>query len=161
MANVDFYLHHLRSQVADILCIDLGTNDLCGEDVTPRLLADNVVKFLDLLQLSRIAPQRIILFSVIQRSAITRRGQVNLTTFNHRARRFNSLLNRRISYNHNFIIFLGIKMTLRMCWTYLILIVYHLQCICLFKKEKKSQLTMADVNSNVYRWLGENFKGFS
>ena len=76
----------------DVLSIDVGTNDLCHPDVTVSVLVDEVIQFLDVLTRFEIRPKFIVFFSVIQRTTITRTGQVSLQCFNHRVKKFNKRL---------------------------------------------------------------------
>ena len=85
-----------RSQNIDLLCVDMGTNDLCHPDSTPTVVVENTLKFLSSLPVYDIHPRKVVLLSVIQRSMITRRNQVSVQTFIHRVRRFNRSLNRAL-----------------------------------------------------------------
>ena len=84
----------------DVLFIDIGTNDLCDHSIIPSVLVEKVFKFLDLLDYFKVKPKCIILLSVIQRTEITRKGQVSVSTFNHRAKRYNSLLAAKLTNMH-------------------------------------------------------------
>ena len=94
--NPDRYLSRLKEEPADILCIDIGTNDLCGKENPPSVVVQKTKRFLDKLFSEGIRPRQIVLFSVIQRSVISRPGQVPLSQFNHRAKRYNAMLTRAL-----------------------------------------------------------------
>ena len=97
VASADHYLRKMKAvEKIDLLCIDMGTNDLCSLDSTPKGVVDNTLRFLDMLGARGITAQRIIFMSVIQRSVISRPNQVSVKTFNHRVRRFNSTLSRAL-----------------------------------------------------------------
>ena len=66
------YLSKLRSNVIDILVIDLGTNDLCNQADSAEVVVQKAVQFLDLLKSNSVVPKRTVFLSVIQRSAISR-----------------------------------------------------------------------------------------
>lgn len=93
-SNADHYLKEMMKKQIDILILDMGTNDLCNPEVTPARLVQNNIQLLNLLETRGINPQCIVILSIIQRSKISRTGQVDLTTFNHRVRRFNSMISR-------------------------------------------------------------------
>lgn len=95
--NEAHYFSKLQAHSFDILCIDMGTNDLSAVDGTPKVVVDNTIKFLENLQAKGIRPKCIMLLSVIRRSRITRSGQVSITTFNNRVRRYNGLLSRTLA----------------------------------------------------------------
>lgn len=78
----------------DLLLVDMGTNDISARDSPPHVVVDNTLKFLDMLAERGIRPGCTVFLSVIQRSCLNRRNQVPVRTFNHRVRRFNSLLDR-------------------------------------------------------------------
>ena len=92
LGNLPHYFSELKSKSFDILLIDLGTNDLCNPDDPPEILLQHVVQFIDQLRAHDISPQKVVFLSVIKRFSISRRGQVSLTTFNHRVKKFNNLL---------------------------------------------------------------------
>ena len=94
--NIERYCRQMSSRRIDILCVDMGTNDLCVPDITPVVLVDKTRRFIECLSSYGISPRRIVLFTVIQRSRLSRAGQVTLNTFNHRAKQFNSLLAQRM-----------------------------------------------------------------
>lgn len=81
----------------DVCIIDVGTNDLCNESVTPSSLVDKAVSLIEMFKSMRIMPKCVVFLSVIQRTRIMRRGQVELRTFNHRVRRYNALLSTKMS----------------------------------------------------------------
>ena len=102
LSRVDFYCRKLSSIPIDVLVLDLGTNDLCLPEVTPEVLVQKSFEFLDLLEGKGVLPHKVVFLSVIQRSRITRSGHIAVSTFNHRSKRFNSLLGRRLkSERHN------------------------------------------------------------
>lgn len=95
--HVDYYCQKMRLlNSIDVLVLDIGTNDLCLPEITPEVLVGKSFEFLDLLESRGISPRKVVFLSIIQRSKITRSGQVAVTTFNHRTRRFNSLFSRRL-----------------------------------------------------------------
>ena len=100
LENPRMYLRGLKARTVDILCVDLGTNDLCSRKNTPSVVVQRCVEFLDLLRMEDIRPKRIVMLSVIQRAGTNRPGQVSVATFNHRARRFNLLLKRALEVGH-------------------------------------------------------------
>ena len=69
----------------DLLVIDLGTNDLtCGYST----VADDALRFLALVD--NEVHLKMIVLSVIQRTSVGKRGGMTVSTFNHRAKAFNS-----------------------------------------------------------------------
>ena len=95
------YIRPLCDAHCDFLIIDLGTNDLCSLEGTPNCLVDYVFRFLSLLESNSCRFKRIVFRSVIQKSGVnTRRGQVDITTFNHRVKKYNRLLKVRLSASH-------------------------------------------------------------
>ena len=94
--GADHYCSKMQRRPIDTLILDLGTNDLCNPDITPSVLIQKIQRFLSLLEVRGISPRCIVFLSVLQRSRLTRAGQVNLPTYNHRARRFNEIMRRRI-----------------------------------------------------------------
>ena len=47
--NSDHYLHEMKKRPIDILVLDMGTNDLCNSEVTPAVLLQSTLQFLNLL----------------------------------------------------------------------------------------------------------------
>lgn len=96
-SSANHYLEKMKATgKIDLLCIDMGTNDLCYLDSTPRVVVENTLRFLDMLSARGIDARRIVFMSVIQRSVMNRRNQVTVQNFNHRVRRFNSMLKRAL-----------------------------------------------------------------
>ena len=83
-----------------LLCIDMGSNDLCDRDSTPAVVVGSVLRFLWELATRGIRPQKIVFLSVLQRSKITSRNQVSVQTFNHRIRRFNRSVKLALAANY-------------------------------------------------------------
>ena len=75
----------------DLLVIDLGSNDLTCVHSTVAEVADDALRFLALLD-DDVHPKMIILLSVIQRTSVSDRGGMTMSTstFNCRAKAFNS-----------------------------------------------------------------------
>ena len=73
--NPNRYLSRLKEEPANILCVDIGTNDLCGKGNPPSGVVQKTKRFLYKLFSEGIRPRQIVLFSVIQRSVISRPGQ--------------------------------------------------------------------------------------
>ena len=96
--NPEKYLHNLKCRRVDILIIDLGTNDLCGESQTPSVVVNKALQFLDLLSEHSVNPKHVIFLSVIQRTLITRSNQVSLNTFNKRAKKYNKQLDIKLKH---------------------------------------------------------------
>jgi hypothetical protein len=94
--SLPYYFAKMRSKPIDILLVDLGTNDLCHPDNLPDVVVDQALRFLDELKSNNIAPKRTIFLSVIKRSVISRSGQVSCSTFNHRVKDYNRLLNEKL-----------------------------------------------------------------
>ena len=90
------YLIPLSRCNFDVILVDLGTNALCDHEVTPGQLVDKVVQFVNMLDQFNVKPKCIVFLSVIQRTKISRPGQVKVAKFNHRVRRYNSLLATRL-----------------------------------------------------------------
>ena len=80
----------------DVLSVDLGTNDLCSPEITVSELIERVVRFIKLLSEHEIKPKYLVFFSIIRRSYITRPGQVSINCFNHRVKKFNKQLAKRL-----------------------------------------------------------------
>lgn len=97
IGSFNHYTQRMKRVAVDILLIDLGTNDLCDMLTTPGEVVKRATRFLNLLTENGISPKHVVFLSVIQRSVITRRGQVAVSTFNHRVRRFNSILSHALS----------------------------------------------------------------
>ena len=76
----------------DIIIVDLGTNDLCDMHITPSSLVSRAMGLMDLFDQFEVKPKCIVFLAVLQRTQITRQGQVTLTTFNHRVKKFNAQL---------------------------------------------------------------------
>ena len=69
----------------DIIIVDLGTNDLCDMHVTPSsFIVSRAMGLMDLFDQIEVKPECIVFLAVLQRTQITRQGQVTLTTFIHR-----------------------------------------------------------------------------
>ena len=94
--SLPHYLAKMKTRPIDILLIDVGTNDLCHPDNLPEIVVDQALKFLDELRSNHIKPKRILFLSVTKRSVISRPGQVTCSTFNHRVKDFNRLLNEQL-----------------------------------------------------------------
>ena len=75
----------------DLLVIDLGSNDLTCVYSTVAEVADDAIRYLALLD-DDVHPKMIILLSVIQRTSVSDRGGMTMSTstFNRRAKAFNS-----------------------------------------------------------------------
>ena len=75
----------------DLLVIDLGSNDLTCVCTTVAEVADDALRFLALVD-NDVPPKMIVLLSVIQRTSVSDRGGMNMSTptFNRRAKAFNS-----------------------------------------------------------------------
>ena len=102
--NPNYYLARLKRNISfnpvSVLSIDLGTNDLCSPEISVSVLIDSVFEFLELLSRENINPTYIVFFSVIKRTFITRPGQVSVECFNHRVKKFNKNLSKRLK-NHS------------------------------------------------------------
>lgn len=96
LADPNRYLQCLTREPIHTLCIDLGTNDLCNEENSPRVVVQRAIALLDQLERMNIRPRNIVYFTVIQRSSISRPRQVSVRTFNHRVRRYNLQLSRAL-----------------------------------------------------------------
>ena len=100
LSNPDCYLARLNDYLSrstiDILSVDIGTNDLCAPEVTVSVLIGYVIEFIELLVSRKIRPKLLVFFSIIQRTRMTRSGQVNLQCFNHRAKQFNRFLGQAL-----------------------------------------------------------------
>ena len=99
--SLPHYVRRMKEKSVDLLIIDLGTNDLCNHENTPETVVQMALKFIDSLVPQGVTPQHIVFLSVIQRSAISRRGQVACSTFNHRVRRYNLMLSRALEGHPN------------------------------------------------------------
>lgn len=88
--SCDHYLAPLLNHNLDILCIDLGANDLCFHNVTPSTLEH----FLWMLQTYRIRPRIIVFLTVLKRTYLGHYpGQISdLQMYNARVTEFNQLL---------------------------------------------------------------------
>ena len=75
----------------------MGTNDLCDLTITPSVLVSKVLQFLDLLRDQGVKFQSVVIFTIIERSRVSRPGQVNVSTFNRQARRFNAALSQKLN----------------------------------------------------------------
>ena len=96
--NLPHYMSKMCAMTRiDVLCIDIGTNDLCEPANTPEQVVQKMFKFLESLEENRIHPRCIVVLSVLQRSKISRSGQISVSTFNHRVRRFNAQLGRALA----------------------------------------------------------------
>lgn len=98
--NTEHYIRKLILKPIDILIIDMGTNDLCDPVGKPDTVLGQTARFLDLILSLATPPRHIVILSVIQRSRISRAGQISVSTFNSRARRYNAQLIRRIRQNY-------------------------------------------------------------
>ena len=72
-----------------LLVIDLGSNDLTCVYSTVAEVADEALRFLALLD-NDVHPKMFVLLSVIQRTSVSDRGGMTVSTFNHRVKAFNS-----------------------------------------------------------------------
>ena len=75
----------------DILVIDLGTNDLCPEDAAVSSVVGEALK----LRCHHQLPQQVVFLTVVLRTSRGCRRGVPATTFNHRAKAFNTRLATR------------------------------------------------------------------
>ena len=80
----------------DIIIVDLGTNDLCDIHITPSLLISRAISLLDLFDQHGVRSSRIVFLSILQRTNIFRHGQVTVSTFNHRVKKYNAQLAGRL-----------------------------------------------------------------
>ena len=96
----DHHFKELKRHSVDLLCIDLGSNDLCGTGGTSSVVVQNTLRFLESLESQGVCPRNIVILSVIRRSKIARPGQVSVTTFNHRVKRYNALLKEELGKYH-------------------------------------------------------------
>ena len=69
----------------DLLVIDLGSNDLACGYTTVADVADDALRFLALVD-NDVHPNMIVLLSVIQRTSVSDRGGMTVSTFNHRVK---------------------------------------------------------------------------
>ena len=85
-------------ELPEIMCIDLGTNDLCAVGATVNGVVASAIELLDSLRRAHLMPKHLVFMGVVQRTAVgcrrgvsagCRRG-VSAKTFNRRARAFNS-----------------------------------------------------------------------
>ena len=86
LGSLPHYVGKMKEKSVDILVVDLGTNDLCSQENTPEKVVQMALGFIDSLNPRGVTPRCTVFLSVIQRSVISRRGQVACSTFNHRAR---------------------------------------------------------------------------
>ena len=100
LLNPERYLREICRNTVHVLVLDLGTNDLCNMDGEADVVVDRAIRFLDLLLARPDGPRHVEFLSVIQRSKITRAGQVSVTTFNRRSRQYNARLGRVISLDY-------------------------------------------------------------
>ena len=73
----------------DLLVIDLGSNVLTCVYSTVADVADDALRFLALVD-NDVHPDMIVLLSVSQRTSVSNRGGMTVSTFNHRVKDFNS-----------------------------------------------------------------------
>lgn len=89
------YLSPLRE--FDAILVDLGTNDLCDVSISPSLLVTRALHLVHLFEQHGVKPRFIIFLSPIQRTGIFRQGQVTVSTFNNRVKKFNTQLKARVA----------------------------------------------------------------
>ena len=94
--NLGFYLRILKREPIGTLVVDMGTNDLCDVRITPSVLVSKVLRFLDLLRTQGVQFQSVVFLTIIERSRVSRPGQVDVSTFNRQARRFNAAIANRL-----------------------------------------------------------------
>ena len=104
LMDPDRYLRKLRIARdhggVDVLSVDLGTNDLCSPTVTVSVLVQTVLDFIKLIEQEGLRPKYLVFFSVLQRSVITRRNQVSVRCFNHKAKKFNKRLSDALATSY-------------------------------------------------------------
>ena len=62
-SNPEHYFHKLQAQGRiDLLCVDMGTNDLCSTASQPSMVVRDTLTFLDTLQERRIFPKRVVFY---------------------------------------------------------------------------------------------------
>lgn len=89
----DHYTHRLRQQPIDVLCVDMGTNDLCHPNVSPDKLVELTEDFLDTMRMYRIRPKITVFLSVLKRTFMSSHpNQVSLHVHNQRVDEFNRRL---------------------------------------------------------------------
>ena len=86
------YLNQLRTAQPDVLIIDLGTNDLCSERLSPKEVHASLCELITEFPRWNIEPEAIVFLPVLPRTGSLRKGQVSLAEFNDRADNFNRLL---------------------------------------------------------------------
>ena len=94
------YLREICRRPVHVLVLDLGTNDLCNINGEVDVVVDRAITFLDLLLARPDGPKHVEFLSVIQRTRISRPGQVSVTTFNRRARQYNAQLGRKLARDY-------------------------------------------------------------
>ena len=94
-ANPSRYLPNLKE--FEVIVIDLGTNDLCDVDVSPSLLVTRALHLVALFEQYDVKPRYIVFLALIQRTLISRQGQVTVSTFNNRIKKYNTQLKSRIA----------------------------------------------------------------
>ena len=94
-ANPSRYLCSLRE--FEVIIIDLGTNDLCDVNVSPSLLVTRAVHLIALFEQYNVKPKQIVFLAPILRTHMFRQGQVTVSTFNNRVRKYNAQLRNRIA----------------------------------------------------------------
>ena len=77
-------------ELPEIMCIDLGTNDLCAVGATVSVVVASAIELLDSLRRAHLMPKHLVFMGVVQRTAAGCRRGVSAKTFNRRARAFNS-----------------------------------------------------------------------
>ncbi len=61
-ASANHYFMKMKAlEKIDLLCIDMGTNDLCNLDSTPKVVVDNTLRFLEMLGARGITAKHIVL----------------------------------------------------------------------------------------------------
>ena len=73
----------------DLLVIDLVNNDLTCVCSTVAEVAGDALRFLEFIH-NNVRPKMIVLLSVIRRTTVSDRGGMTMSTFNLRAKAFNS-----------------------------------------------------------------------
>ena len=86
LESPDRYLREIGHP--DLLVIDLGSNDLTCVYTTVAEVADDALWFLALVD-NDVHPKMIVILSVIQRTSVSNRGGMTVSTFNHRVKALN------------------------------------------------------------------------
>ena len=83
-------------RMPEVFVFDLGTNDLCSRDASPKVVVENAMALVDLLRRQYRTLSTVVFMSVVQRTFKGRYLEMSLRSYNRKVKLFNQMLAAKV-----------------------------------------------------------------